>query len=289
MSEWEELPPPAGNADSQSVALRKSYSVVTATGDAFNIELDGNANARDAKAAISNVTGQDPVCQLLFAIPVKSNDKYEQEDRGDGEIDRKQENRPLCNEDIITEALGELYLIFRIPPLTWAQWGEGLDLAGEDQLTVINRRGGSRRLATGSVVACENDCEYYWEVQLTAGSLGGLFVGAVGMDLDHNTNHIGSNDALLLSISTGGLYGAGKNNDDMHGGRRKIGDRAGVHVTQVGNRRGSVHFFVNEKRFGPGFNDVFTGPLVLGVQMPFEGQSVTILPTGQLPRSLTQK
>jgi hypothetical protein len=50
-----------------------------------------------------------------------------------------------------------------------------------------------------------------------------------------------------------------------------------------GRQGGSIQFFVNGAKFGSGFESGVTGPLVLGAQMIFQGQKVTLCPDAQKP------
>jgi hypothetical protein len=71
-----------------------------------------------------------------------------------------------------------------------------------------------------------------------------------------------------------------------HQGKLKVGDRVGVLVDleeKEGRQGGSIQFFVNGAKFGSGFESGVTGPLVLGVEMEFIGQKVTLLPDAQRP------
>ena len=50
-----------------------------------------------------------------------------------------------------------------------------------------------------------------------------------------------------------------------------------------GGDGGSVRFFVNGSEYGPGFKSGVTGPVVLGVQLFWRCQVVTLLPDAQKP------
>jgi hypothetical protein len=113
-------------------------------------------------------------------------------------------------------------------------------------------------------------------------------VGMYRPSLDHNscTDHR-QGDGWLLSVSSGGVYecGGDRTSADKQG-KLKVGDKVGVLVDleeKEGRQGGSIQFFVNGANFGAGFESGVTGPLVLGVEMEFIGQTVTLLPDAQSP------
>ena len=66
----------------------------------------------------------------------------------------------------------------------------------------------------------------------------------------------------------------------------KVGDRVGVFVDLDGGEGGdggSVRFFVNGSEYGPGFKSGVVGPVVLGVELFFKNQKVTLLPDAERP------
>jgi hypothetical protein len=148
-------------------------------------------------------------------------------------------------------------------------------------------------LATANIVVTEGNAAFF-EVELTMDSNGGdmsFMLGAVRPGLDHDQQHQYSDGAHFLYAYSGSLYGSGKNRSEGHGALA-IGDKVGILIDLMrpensasdngaGARTtpvagGTVSFFVNGERFGPGFEGA-SGPLVLGVQMEEEGQCVTLL------------
>ena len=82
--------------------------------------------------------------------------------------------------------------------------------------------------------------------------------------------------------------GNGKRSDDKQG-KLKVGGRVGVLVDLDGGEGGdggSVRFFVNGSEYGPGFKSGVKGPVVLGVELYYAGQIVTLLPDAQKPAGL---
>ena len=150
---------------------------------------------------------------------------------------------------------------------------------------------GSCSLATGTVVVGGEDGvrEGYFEVALNAdgyrSDMLGFFVGMVKTDLDHENSQYYTNNAWCLNAYSGSLYGNGKNGDDEQG-KLKVGDRVGVLVDLDGGEGGdggSVHFFVNGSEYGPGFKSGVVGPVVLGVELYYKNQKLTLLPDAEKP------
>ena len=165
-----------------------------------------------------------------------------------------------------------------------------MKMIGEDNLVVEKTTGTGFRLATGTVVVGggEGVREGYFEVELTkdgARNDMAFMVGMVKTGLDHETDHFYTNNAWYLSAYDGGLYGNGKLRDYQQG-ELKVGDRVGVLVDLDGGEGGdggSVRFFVNGSEYGPGFKSGVVGPVVLGVELHFINQKLTILPDAEKP------
>ena len=136
--------------------------------------------------------------------------------------------------------------------------------------------------------------EGYFEVELTADDANKnmtFMVGIVKTGLDHGLDHeIGHcyMDMWYLYAETGGLYGNGKYSSDPQD-KLKVDDRVGVLVDLDGGEGGdggSVRFFVNGSEYGPGFKSGVKGPVVLGVELVYAPQVVTLLPDAQKPDGL---
>jgi hypothetical protein len=121
---------------------------------------------------------------------------------------------------------------------------------------------------------------HYWEVELTwpAGWCF-IMVGAVRPGLDHNKDHHDTNDAYYIFGYDGSLFGNGKQYADEQGGFAK-GDRIGVLLDLDA---GWLRYYRNDKRFGPGFTEGVTGPLVRAVQLYYKGDKATALPGAVAP------
>ena len=77
-------------------------------------------------------------------------------------------------------------------------------------------------------------------------------------------------DAWFMHAHDGTLWGNGKQFDDRAGGF-KAGDRIGL-LLDLDNH--SLLFFKNGEKHGPGYGaGSVTGPVVLAMQMSWEGQS----------------
>ena len=111
-------------------------------------------------------------------------------------------------------------------------------------------------------------------------------VGMVKTGLDHETMHCDSNNAWFLDAFDGRRCGNGKSYGDDVQGKLKVGDRVGVLVDLDGGEGGdggSVRFFVNGSEYGPGFKSGVVGPVVLGVELFFINQKLTLLPDAERP------
>ena len=177
------------------------------------------------------------------------------------------------------------------PSIKWGKWSKDMKIIGEGNLVVEKTATCEYRSATGTVVVGGEDGvrEGYFEVELTAdggrSNMGGFKIGIVKTGLDHETRQITSNNVWYLSAYSGGLFGNGKHNDDEQG-KLKVGDRVGVLVDLDGGEGGdggSVRFFVNGSEYGPGFKSGVVGPVVLGVELFFINQKVTLLPEAEKP------
>jgi hypothetical protein len=133
------------------------------------------------------------------------------------------------------------------------------------------------RLVTGGEPMTEG--RHYWEVELTKWTGVSCMIGVVRPGLDHDTYHGNTNDAYLIDMGDGTLYGNGKCGDDRQGGFVE-GDRVGVLLDLDA---GWLRFYRNDKRCGPGFTEGVTGPLVRAAQVNRKGYTVTVLPAAVAP------
>jgi Ca2+-binding EF-hand superfamily protein len=91
--------------------------------------------------------------------------------------------------------------------------------------------------------------------------------------------------AYYLNLANGSLYGNGCADSHPHG-KSKQGDRIGVLVNLDGaasSKGGYITFFRNGLQYGPGFTTGVQGPLVFGVVVCEQGDSVTMAPTFEAP------
>jgi hypothetical protein len=166
--------------------------------------------------------------------------------------------------------LGEgsvVFMLFR-QGWRWEECGSKMALSGEG--LVATRTGDGCQLVTGGSPMTEG--RHYWEVKLTSGPCS--MVGAARPGLDHDENHMGTDDAYFINGTSGGLWGNGKRGADMQS-RFAKGDLIGVLLDLDA---GSMHFYRNRKRCGPGYTEGVTGPLVRAAQIDFTGDKVTVLP-----------
>jgi hypothetical protein len=115
---------------------------------------------------------------------------------------------------------------------------------------------------------------HYMEVEV-GGSMLGLFVGIARPGLDtadgKSYHRKECKDGWFMSANEGSLWGNGKSMDDYAGGFFKASDRIGL-LLDLDNH--SLLFFKNGEKNGPGYGaGSVTGPVVLAMQMQWEGQS----------------
>jgi hypothetical protein len=91
-----------------------------------------------------------------------------------------------------------------------------------------------------------------------------LFVGAVRPGLDHDKNHYDGSDAYSIFGANGSLNGNGKIDADPQG-ELVTGDHIGVLLDLDA---GWMRFYRNGKRWGPGYTEGVTGPLVRAAMQP---------------------
>jgi hypothetical protein len=170
-------------------------------------------------------------------------------------------------------------------PISTPQWcfdksGSGISLSWWPRKGLVAASYGCRSLVTSSQPMTEG--RHYWEVKPTKGEPDGyccVFVGAVRPGLDHDKSHYDTNDAYYIGTGSGGLYGNGKQHDDKQG-RFAVGDRVGVLLDLDA---GWLRFYRNGERYGPGFTEGVTGPLVRAAQLCTKGDQVTVLPGAVAP------
>jgi hypothetical protein len=154
-------------------------------------------------------------------------------------------------------------------------------------------------LVTGGSPMTEG--RHYWEVEYRLSRKESMFgrypkggpgimVGAVQPCLDHEGDHSVRNDAYFIDGQNGGLYGHGKRNADQQGGWGShsyrdlywfaCGDRVGVLLDLD---EGWMRFYHTGKRYGPGFTEGVTGPLVRAGQIVRKGSQLAIVPGAGVP------
>jgi hypothetical protein len=178
--------------------------------------------------------------------------------------------------------LGEGSVVFMLQRLGWL-WktcGSSMALSEEGLLaTVIEYNkdlSDDFQLVTGGEPMTEG--RHYWEVKITKRGGDNYFIGAVRPALDHDKDHIETDDAYSID-GDGGLWGNGKNCADEQGEFAE-GDRVGVLLDLDA---GWLRFFLNGRRCGPGFTEGVTGPLVRAAQVTGAGDTLTVLPGAVAP------
>ena len=176
----------------------------------------------------------------------------------------------------------------------WDKCGSSITLSGEGLVATKDSvdTGGEPtedsldyQLVTGGEPMTEG--RHYWEVEITKGDAaeGGVpdcyfHVGAVRPGLDHDQQGSWAwfsgptTDAYYIETAEGSLYGNGKYNEDAQGGFAE-GDRVGVLLDLDA---GWLRFYRNGKRWGGGFAEGVTGPLVRAAELHDAGAVLTALP-----------
>jgi hypothetical protein len=168
--------------------------------------------------------------------------------------------------------LGSGSVVFMLHRLGWRWEGCGSEITLSGDGLVATKSKSGYHLATGGSPMTEG--RHFWEVEHCEGN---AFVGAVRPGLDHDNSHQLSNDAYFISRTTGALCGNGKRYADPQG--FAAGGRFGVLLDLDA---GWMRFFRNGERFGPGFTEGVTGPLVRAAQLG-HGAKVTVLPGAVAP------
>jgi hypothetical protein len=159
----------------------------------------------------------------------------------------------------------------------WDKCGKDITLSGEGLVAKKTFRRGAEawRLVTSSQPMTEG--RHYWEVEITNDPSGScaFFVGAVRPGLDHDKAHQNSNDAYSIFTADG---------TDEQGKFFALGDRVGVLLDL---NAGWLRFYRNGMRYGPGYTEGVTGPLVRAAEMQFKGSVLTALPGAAAPEDPT--
>jgi hypothetical protein len=106
-----------------------------------------------------------------------------------------------------------------------------------------------------------------------------ILIGAVRPGLNHEKDHLDTDDAYYICGYDGGLYGNGKDHADDQG-RFAKGDRIGMLLDLDA---GWLRMYRNGKRCGPGFTEGVTGPLVRAVRLYQTGDKATAVPGAVAP------
>jgi hypothetical protein len=159
----------------------------------------------------------------------------------------------------------------------WEASGSQIEVSGEG-LVATQTKENHWQLATGGEPMMEG--QHFWEVEVTKSKHLSIFLlGAVRPGLDHEKSHASSNDAYYIDGTNGSLFGNGNQYADEQGALA-VGDRIGCLLDLDACW---LHFYRNGVRFGPGFTEGVTGPLVRAVQLYSKGCVVTALPRAEAP------
>jgi hypothetical protein len=183
--------------------------------------------------------------------------------------------------------LGSGSVVFMLQRLGW-RWetcGGDIALSGEGLVATMATMAGeaSAGLVTGGSPMTEG--RHYWEVEVASDhDYVGFTVGAARPCIDHGQDIAsGTKGAYCIAGFSGGLWGDGISPvSQKRKWERKfaMGDRIGVLLDLDA---GWLRFYRNGKRYGPGFTEGVTGPLVRVVGLGELGDQVTALPAAVAP------
>jgi hypothetical protein len=173
-------------------------------------------------------------------------------------------------------------VVFMLQRQGW-RWDEPTDperfALSDDGLVASKDKWHGYRLLTGGSPMTEG--RHYWEVQLGANEDNGVNIGAVrpGLDPDRGATTDNSDVYFIYGPHSGGF----RSFKPQGAPKRKYGpgDRIGVLLDLDA---GWMRFYINGKRYGPGYTEGVTGPLVRTVQMIYIGSKVTALPGAIAPQ-----
>jgi hypothetical protein len=193
-------------------------------------------------------------------------------------VDGKEDGLPDSGRlDVL--GLGEGSVVFLLQRLgwLWTACGSNVALSGEGLLATVTAYK-HFQLVTGGEPMTEG--RHYWEVEMTKWDANNsCMLGAVRPGLDHDKPHCNTNDAYIIDVISGCLYGNGKHDADQQG-QFAEGDRVGVLLDLDA---GWLRFYRNGKRCGPGYTEGVTGPLVRAAHVVTEGHTLTVLPAAVAP------
>jgi hypothetical protein len=178
--------------------------------------------------------------------------------------------------------LGDRSVLFMLQRESWCwtQCGGSVTLSADGLVATKDTAG--RQLTTGGPLMTEG--RHYWEVEVPwAGTvcLAYAMLGAVRPGLDHDKCYNTSNDAYYIDGGSGGLFGNGKLRAEATGKFAKA-DRVGVLLDLDA---GWMRFYRNGQRWGAGFTEGVTGPLVRAAEFYNKGDKATALPCAVAPES----
>jgi hypothetical protein len=174
--------------------------------------------------------------------------------------------------------LGSGSVVFMLHRLGWRWDAHGSVITLSEDGLVATKNTTGWQLVTGGSPMTEG--RHYWEVEYTSADATGVavMVGAVRPGLDHDEDHADGNDAHFIHGYNGSLFGNGKQHADPQG-EFATGDRIGVLLDLDA---GWLRYYRNGERYGPGFTEGVTGPLVRATEL-FDGDKVTVLPGAVAP------
>jgi hypothetical protein len=238
-------------------------------GDNFTIKLNAVApSVGEAKAEIARTQGTSEARQELYKVAVRVDGSAVREDDADPEpLD--DDATELENGEMVAMAVKEAPLVWRTcdeEKVTLSEGGAVATTLDDDDVYTLVTSG--TELTAG---------KHYWEVELLGDDHGPVCIGVTRPNLDPIGDYaVGdSTDGWFMLAADGSLYGNGKSDHDG-AGTIDEGDRVGVLLDLD---KGSLHFFKNDVKHGPGYPaGSVTGPVVCAAQLYNPNTSVRLLP-----------
>jgi hypothetical protein len=246
-------------------------------GDSIKIRLEATKpTVGEAKAEIARVQGTEAECQELYRVAVREDGKAVREDDAEPEL-LDDDTLALDEGAVVAMAVKESPLVWRTFPDEYVKLSEDGRLATQlkEHITYQDEEGEEIYAFSHVTTGVElTEGRHYWEVEIPSEDMS-IYFGVSRPNLDPVGDYLLSDctDGWFTATGSGGLYGSGKEDDDKAGSYNK-GDRVGV-LLDLNN--GSLLFFKNGVQHGPGYAaGSVTGPVVVAVEMGYEGDKVRL-------------
>jgi hypothetical protein len=229
----------------------------------------------EAKAEIARTQGTSEARQELYKVAVRADGSAVREDDAEPEA-LDDDTVELGNGQIVAMAVKDLPLVWRncdAEKVTLSEEGAVATRSDENEQE-------NETLITSGIALTAG--KHYWEVELLNSDESYPYIGVTRPNLDPNDDNSfsTSTDGWFIWTSNGSIWTSNgsswRQEDDDAAGNIDVGDRVGVLLDLD---EGSLHFFKNGVRHGPGYPaGSVTGPVVCAVQLYARDSSVRLLP-----------